>query len=273
MSGSPDRGRLAGTRWDPTQYLRFGDERTRPAIELLARIPHPAPRIVVDVGCGPGNITRLLAERWPAADVVGVDHSPQMLAAAAAEPSRVRWVEADAYDWQPSAPVDVLFSNATLQWLHGHETLLPRLLGNVAPGGRLAIQMPLNWAAPSHRLMRETLADGGPGGCPLGTPELRASLDVPWVAEPERYFDILAHVAADIDIWETTYLHVLAGDDPVVEWVKGTGLRPILRGLGEDERATFLGAYARRLRAAYPRRGDGRTVFPFRRLFVVATPR
>ncbi len=272
MSGSPDRSRMAGTRWDPTQYMRFGDERTRPAVELLARIRHPNPRVVVDLGCGAGNITRLLAERWPAAEIVGVDHSPQMLAAAAAEPSPIRWVEADANDWRPEAPVDVLFSNATLQWLTGHDVLVPRLMGFVAPGGWLAIQMPLNWAAPSHRLMRETLADGGPGGGPLGAPELRASLDVPWVAEPERYFDILAPVATDIDIdiWETTYLHVLEGEDPVVEWVKGTGLRPVLSGLRDDERATFLGAYARRLREAYPRRGDGFTVFPFRRLFIVA---
>lgn len=121
--------------------------------------------------------------------------------------------------------------------------------------------------------MRETLVDGGPGGGPLGSPELRAALDVPWVAEPERYYDILADSAADIDIWETTYLHVLDGDDPVVEWVKGTGLRPVLSGLDDSERATFLREYARRLREAYPRRGDGRTVFPFRRVFVVATPR
>jgi len=270
MSGSLDRSRMAGTRWDPTQYMRFGDERTRPAVELLARIPHPNPRVVVDLGCGTGSITRLLAERWPAAEVVGIDHSREMLAAAASEPSPIRWVEADAYDWRPEAPVDVLFSNATLQWLTGHDVLVPRLMGFVAPGGWLALQMPLNWAAPSHRLMRETLADGGPDGGPLGTTALRAALDVPWVAEPERYYDILADTATDIDIWETTYLHVLDGDDPVVEWVKGTGLRPVLSGLDDGERATFLRAYARRLRAAYPRRVDGRTVFPFRRVFIVA---
>lgn len=276
MSGSDDRGRWAGTRWDPAQYLRFSDARTRPALELLARVRLDAPRHVVDLGCGTGHITRLLAARWPAADVDGIDHSPEMLAAAAAEPSPVRWREADVRDWQPDAPVDVLFSNATLQWLPDHDRLLPRLLGFVAPGGALAVQMPLNWAAPSHRLMRETLADGGPGGRPLGPPELRASLAAPWVAEPAAYVDRLSAAARDLgrdidlDVWETTYLHLLDGDDPVVEWVKGTGLRPILNALDDAARATFLHAYTRRLRDAYPPRGDGRTVFPFRRLFIVA---
>ena len=276
MSGSDDRGRWAGTSWDPAQYLRFADARTRPALELLARVRPAAARHVVDLGCGTGHITRLLAERWPDAVVDGIDHSPEMLASAAAEPSPVRWLAADVRDWRPDAPVDVVFSNATLQWLPDHDRLLPRLLGFVAPGGALAVQMPLNWGAPSHRLMRETLADGGPGGRPLGPPELRASLAAPWVAEPSAYADRLAAAAADrgrdvdLDVWETTYLHILDGDDPVVEWVKGTGLRPILNGLDDDARATFLRAYARRLRDAYPRRKDGRTVFPFRRLFIVA---
>lgn len=276
MSGSDDRGRWAGTAWDPAQYLRFADARTRPALELLARVRPAAARHVVDLGCGTGHITRLLAERWPEAEVVGIDHSPEMLAAAAAAPSPVRWRAADVRDWQPDAPVDAVFSNATLQWLPDHDRLLPRLLGFVAPGGALAVQMPLNWAAPSHRLMRETLADGGPGGRPLGPPELRASLAAPWVAEPATYVDRLAAAAVDLgrdvdlDVWETTYLHILDGDDPIVEWVKGTGLRPVLRGLDDDARATFLGEYARRLRDAYPRRADGRTVFPFRRLFIVA---
>ncbi|MEO8082219.1 MAG: methyltransferase domain-containing protein [Ardenticatenales bacterium] len=273
MSTPTERSRLAGTRWDPAQYMRYGDERLRPAIDLLARVQPAAPRTVVDLGCGTGNITRLLAERWPDAAVIGVDHSAQMLAAAAAEPSTVRWVEADAYDWAPAAPVDVLFSNATLQWLQGHDVLLPRWLGHVAPGGWLAVQMPLNWGAPSHRLMRETLADGGPGGRPLGSPELRASLAEPWVAEPERYYDILAGAADDVDVWETTYLHILDGEDPVVEWVKGTGLRPVLNALEDGERATFMAEYARRVRAAYPRGVDGRTVFPFRRVFMVARGR
>lgn len=272
MSGSPDRSPLAGTRWDPAQYLRFGDERTRPALELLARVRHPDPRLVVDLGCGTGHITRLLAERWPGAAVVGVDHSPQMLAEAAATPSRVRWVEADARDWRPDAPADIVFSNATLQWLPDHDAVVPRWLSHVAPGGTLAIQMPLNWAAPSHRLMRDALADGAPDGGPLGPPALRTALATPWVGEPKTYLDLLSHVGGpdiDLDIWDTTYLHVLEGDDPVLEWVKGTGLRPVLAGLADAERTAFLATYAARLRAAYPRRADGRTVFPFRRLFIV----
>lgn len=269
-SPEADRTRLAGTRWDPGQYLRFGDQRLRPGLDLLARVGAAAPRRVVDLGCGTGALTRVLAERWPSAEVVGVDHSPQMLAEAGAAPSRVRWLEADLRDWSPEQPPDVIFSNATLQWVDDHEALIPRLLEALAPGGWLAVQMPLSWDAPSHRLMRATLADGGAGGAPLGPPELRAALERPWVAEPAWYHALLADRARDIDVWETTYLHLLEGEDPVLAWVSGTGLRPILAALGPADRDAYLGAYAARLRTAYPPRADGRTVFPFRRVFAVA---
>jgi len=272
MSTSPDdgRGSLAGTRWDPRQYLRFGDQRLRPGLDLLARVGSESPRRVADLGCGTGVLTRLLAERWPSADVVGVDHSPQMLAEARAEPSSVRWVEADIQRWSPDEPPDVIYSNAALQWLGDHETLIPRLLASLAPGGWLAVQMPLNGDAPSHRLMRETLADGGPGGEPLGPPELRAALERPWVAQPAAYHALLAGHAAGVDVWETTYLHRLEGDDPVLAWVSSTGLRPVLAALGPADRDAFLAAYAARLRVAYPQSADGRTLFPFRRVFFVA---
>jgi trans-aconitate 2-methyltransferase len=182
----------------------------------------------------------------------------------------VRWIEADVRTWSPGEPVDLLYSNATLHWVEAHHELFPRLAGFLRPGGCLAVQMPLSWGAPSHRLMRETLADGGPGGRPLGTAELRQAMARDWVEEPAVYYDLLAGLARSLDIWETEYLQVLAGDDPVLEWVKGTGLRPILDGLGDAERDIFLAEYARRLRAAYPARADGRTLYPFRRLFIVA---
>jgi trans-aconitate 2-methyltransferase len=243
----------------------------RPALELLDRVPLADPAAIYDLGCGTGNVTRLLAERWPAAAVYGLDNSREMLAKAAAEPGGIRWLEADVGDWQPDEPADLIYSNATLHWVEGHRTLFPRLIGFLEPAGCLAVQMPLSWAAPSHRLMRETLETGGPGGAALGSEELRRAVGRDWVETAETYYDLLAGRAKNLDIWETEYLQVLEGDDPVLEWVKGTGLRPILNGLGGEDRETFLAEYARRLRAAYPVRSDGRTLYPFRRLFLVAT--
>jgi trans-aconitate 2-methyltransferase len=260
----------AAARWDPGQYLRFSDHRLRPALELLARVPPDAPRVVVDLGCGTGAVTRMMAERWPAARIEGLDASPEMLRQAAAEPGPVRWIEGSIEDWRPSERPDLIFSNAALHWVEGHDVLLPRLLSSLAPGGCLAVQMPLSWDLPSHRLMRTTLADGGEDGRPLGTEALRRATDRRWVEDAAVYHDLLAPDARHLDVWTTEYLHVLEGEDPVLEWVRGTGLRPILAGLGDDERARFLAVYRRRLRAAYPPRPDGRTVFPFRRLFVVA---
>lgn len=248
-------------RWDPQQYLRFADERARPALKLLARVPTAAPAVVYDLGCGAGNVTLLLAERWPAARVTGVDASSEMLAQAAAAPSAVRWIEADLATWQPDEPVDVLYSNATLHWLPDHAALLPRLFATLGPGGCLAIQMPQSCALPSHVLMHETLADVTGRAASAASP----------VGDPAWYYDLLAPHAATVDVWTTEYLHVLHGDDPVLEWVKGTGLRPTLQRLPDDERRRFLAEYARRLRAAYPRRPDGTTLYPFRRLFVVVT--
>lgn len=263
-------GRIAGTRWDPDQYLRFSDHRWRPARELLDRVPVAAPRVIYDLGCGPGNITRLLVERWPSATVYGLDSSREMLAKAAEEPGAIRWIEADVRDWQPAEPPDLLFSNATLHWVDGHRELFPRLMSFLRPGGALAVQMPLSWAAPSHHLMRETLADGGPGREPLGSAELRQAVARDWVEKPEVYYDLLAGRTRSLDLWETEYFQILEGDDPVLEWVKGTGLRPILNGLDDREREIFLAEYARRLRAAYPVRPGGHTLYPFRRLFLVA---
>ncbi len=271
MPGLLHHGEVAGTGWDPQQYLKFSDHRLRPALELLERVPLESPHLIYDLGCGDGQMARLMAERWPAAQVYGLDNSPQMLEKAGAEPGRVEWIEADAQTWQPSQPPDLIYSNATLQWLDGHQSLFPRLFGSLAPGGCLAVQMPLSWGMPSHRLMRETLADGGADGTPLGTENLRQAVAHKWVEDAGDYYDLLVGHASSLDIWETEYLQVLAGDDPVLEWVKGTGLRPILNALEDGDREIFLAEYARRLRGAYPAKSDGRTLYPFRRLFLIAT--
>ncbi len=257
--------------WNPIQYERFSAERLRPALELLARIPLVSPRVVCDLGCGTGEVTRRLAERWRSAEVYGLDHSREMLEAARATPDgSIHWIEGDLADWTPTERPDVIYSNAALHWVERHEELLPRLVRSLAPGGCLAVQMPLSWELPSHRLMREVLANGGEGGRPLGSDELRRRMARKWVGDPDDYYDLLAEMAPILDIWETRYFHVLTGDDPVLEWVKGTGLRPILHALGADERSLFLNGYRRRLREAYPPQADGRTLYPFGRLFIVA---
>ena len=242
----------------------------RPALELLARVTVESPGVVYDLGCGAGQVTRLLADRWPAASVCGIDNSREMIEQASREPSRVQWLAADIASWQPERPAGLIYSNAALHWLEDHARLFPRLLGALTPGGCLAVQMPLSWDAPSHRLMRETLA-GGPQGQPIGSAELRRTVARKWVEDAAVYYDLLAERARHLDIWETEYLQQLEGDGAVLEWVKGTGLRPILNGLGDAEREMFLREYSQRLREAYPRRADGRTLYPFRRLFIVAT--
>ena len=261
------------TVWNPARYLRFADHRLRPALELMARIPVERPDRIVDLGCGTGHITRLLAERWPEAEVTGIDSSAEMLAEAGAAPSEIRWKLADITEWEPEHSFDLVFANASLHWIEAHEVLFARLMGMVSSGGCLAVQMPLSWPLPSHRLMRETLADGGSGGAPLGGSHLRRACGRKWVDDAPVYFDRLRPFAATIDIWESEYLQVLVGTDPVLEWVRGSGLRPVLRGLEEADRQRFLAVYADRLRKAYPRRGDGSTLYPFRRLFIVAAKR
>ena len=260
-------------RWDPGQYHKFSDHRRRPALELLARASSADPGLAVDLGCGTGEITRLIAERWPGAAVQGVDHSPDMLARARTgdEAAGVEWIEADIAAWSPASPPGLLYANASLQWVDGHEALFPRLFRSLAPGGVLAVQMPLSREARSHLLMHEVLAGGGPGGAPLGTEALRREIARRWVLDPAEYFDLLAAAGAvRLDVWTTEYLQVLEGEEPVLEWVSGTGLRPILNGLSGEERDRFLERYRAALRAAYPRRPDGATLYPFPRLFIVA---
>ncbi len=251
-------------KWDPAQYLAFGDLRLRPAIDLLARIPEAAPRRVVDLGCGAGNVTRLLAERWPEAQISGVDSSAEMLAKARAQAPGARFVAADIAAWRPDALADVVFTNAALQWLDDHEGLFPRLVSMLAPGGRLAVQMPRNHGEASHRAMLETVEDGP------WAERLRPIVRETPVATPERYYEILAPHCGAVEIWETIYLQQMAGDNPVKEWTKGTALRPFLEALAGAERDAFEAAYGRRILEAYPAAADGSTLFPFRRLFIVA---
>lgn len=254
--------------WNPDQYLKFAQPRLRPALDLLARVAVDHPRTVYDLGCGTGNVTRLLAERWPVARVVGVDDSAAMLAKAAAEPSAIEWVQRSLAGWQPELPASVIYSNAALQWLPDHATLFPALMQGLAPGGVLAVQMPANFSEPSHTLVTETLMAG-----PWRS-RLQHLVQPPRVSPAQAYYDLLAPLAAGpagaLDIWETVYLQVLEGEDPVKEWTKGTWLRQFLDALDMGERAAFEDDYARRLRVAYPRRADGTTLFPFRRLFIVA---
>jgi trans-aconitate 2-methyltransferase len=251
--------------WDPAKYLEFAGPRLQPALDLLARVRLPAPRVVYDLGCGAGNVTRLLADRWPAARITGVDGSAAMLSAAARNAPGVGWVEADLQAWTAPEPVELLFSNAALHWLDDHPALFPRLVRQLAPGGVLAVQMPRNHGAPSHSEM-VAAAEAGPWRARL-RPLLRSAP----VAPPELYYAILAPHASQLEIWQTEYLHVLEGENPVVEWTRGSALRPLLEGLDEPDRGAFLADYASRIRAAYRPEADGRTLFPFRRLFLVAT--
>jgi trans-aconitate 2-methyltransferase len=249
--------------WNPKTYLAFADERTRPAAELLARIADDNPARVVDLGCGPGNSTALLRARWPDAQIEGLDSSPQMLEQARTSGVEAEWIEADLATWRASGAYDVVYSNATLQWLGDHEGLLKRLVGSVKPGGTFAFQVPHNMDAPSHALMRQSAASG-PWSARLGNVREVA------VLAPADYYGILDSMAVSIDIWETEYLHVLHGDDAVFHWVSGTGLRPFVQALAGQEREAFVADYKARLATAYPTRADGTTLFPFRRLFAVA---
>lgn len=258
--------RSASPGWDPDRYLAFAGERGRPFVELLGRVAASAPATVVDLGCGPGNLTALLAERWPAASVTGVDSSPDMVERASRDVPGIAFEEADLRGWSPPAPVDVLVSNATLQWVPDHLDLLPRLLRHVAPGGWLAFQVPGNFDEPSHTLRRDLAAEE-PYAAHL------ADVAVPESHDPVVYLEALAALGCEVDAWETTYLHVLRGADPVFTWVSGTGARPTLQALPDELRPAFEAEFRRRLAEAYPSRpqvGGDAVVLPFRRVFVVA---
>ena len=274
--------------WDPGTYLRFGTERARPFFDLLSRVGADDPGFVADLGCGPGNLTAVLAARWPGARVLGVDSSPEMIEAARAElaapeakaaggaaaqaaglgvaavpAGRLEFRLADIRTWQPEQPVDVITCNAVLQWIPGHRELLTSWVGWLAPGGWLAFQLPGNFDQPSHTILREL------AGTPRWRPLLEGVQLNRQAGDPADYLALLARAGCEVDAWETTYLHVLPGDDAVVDWYRGSGLRPVLSALPPAEAEEFLAGYRDLIRVAYPPAPYG-TVLPFRRVFVVA---
>lgn len=250
--------------WDPGTYLRFTDLRLRPAIELLARIELAAPERIVDLGCGTGTSTGLLRARWPAAEITGIDSSEEMLAAARAGDGLTQWIRADLGAWAPAQPMDLMFANASLQWLGDHEALLPRLFSALAPGGALAVQMPANHAEPAHALIREVAASG---------PWRRAfeGFD-PWhpPLSPGEMHALLAPMGAELDQWDTIYQQVMGGPRAILDWVKGSALRPFLARLDANQAEAFEQAYLAALAGAYPELVGGHSLFPFRRRFLVA---
>lgn len=254
-------------KWNPSKYAEFGNHRDRPFHDLVARIQAAKPRHVVDLGCGPGNMTATLADRWPAAHVVGIDSSQEMLAKTASltgHYSGLSFNQGDIAEWMPDNDVDVVVTNAALQWVPGHQEMLAAWLEALRPGAWFALQVPGNFSSPSHALMREL----------AGSPRWRTRLDGVLrhddaVGSPADYLGIMLDAGCSADAWETTYQQVLTGEDPVLEWVRGTGLRPVLSALPAPEADAFEKEYAAMLRQAYPSTAHG-TVFPFRRIFAVA---
>jgi trans-aconitate 2-methyltransferase len=249
--------------WSAAQYLKFEPERTRPVRDLVARIPNAEVAGAADIGCGPGNSTEVLRERYPEAHIVGVDSSPDMIMAARGRLPDLTFEVADVRKWRPNAPLDVILANAVLQWIPGHEAVLPALIAKLKPGGALAVQMPDNLEEPSHRLMGEVVRDG-PWAAKLKDAARTERHGANW------YFRLLRSHAPHVDVWRTTYFHPLAGARDVVEWLKGTGLRPFLDPLEESEREAFLARYEKAIAVAYPAEPDGTVLLPFPRLFVVA---
>ena len=252
--------------WNPALYRRYEDERTRPAQELLARVPLSGATHVVDLGCGPGNSTELLANRFPTAKVVGTDNSEAMLASARERLPQARFELSDIATWAPQdqAP-DLIYANAALQWVPDHEQLIPRLFAALAPGGVLAIQMPDNREEPTHRLMRAVAAEA-PWAEPIGNADRLRTLLLPLGG----YYDLLAPDAARVDVWHTIYQHPMANAAAIVEWVRGTGLKPFVDRLPADLQASYLAEYERRVDQAYPVRTDGKRLLAFPRMFIVA---
>jgi len=254
------------TTWDPALYLKFNAERTRPAADLLAHVHLDAPRFVVDLGCGPGNSTALLRARYPQADILGVDSSTAMLEDAAKSGVPARWAEGNFDTWTPEAQPDLIYANAAFQWSDDPVALVKRLYAMLAPGGALAFQVPQNFDQPSHTSVRAVIESG------VWAEKLKAARQYdPGFAKAPDYARALAPLSAGLDIWTSEYFHILEGPDPVFRWMSGTGLRPFVQALEGAERMAFEDAVRKRLGEAYPTEHDGRTFFPFLRLFVIAT--
>ena len=250
--------------WDPHIYLKFGGERTRAAADLLARVPLNAPRHVVDLGCGPGNSTALIASRYPSADILGVDSDDAMLTKARAEHVNARFEAGDFETWTPRQAPDLIYTNAALHWAVDPLGVASRLFQSLAPGGALALQAPQNFDKPSHVEMRAAAQDGP------WKEKLRGVFQ-PLMLRAQDYARTLAPHGAKLDAWSTAYLHILDGEDAVLKWISGSALRPYFALLNVDERAAFESNLAARLRRAYPPEADGRTYFPFHRVFVIAS--
>jgi trans-aconitate 2-methyltransferase len=263
--GDNSAGEAMAHEWDAGHYLRFADARTLPAVDLLSRIELETPQRVVDLGCGPGNSTALLKQRWPDAAVTGFDSSVNLLDAARRDHPGIHFAEGDIAAWAPTEPPDVVFANASLQWVGRHDALLPRLFQSVAPGGVLAVQMPRNYDFATHALMRQVAAEGEWRG------RLADARDPSPVQAPEFYYDCLAPRSAGFTIWETNYIQVMDGVGAIIDWLHGTGLRPFLTRLTDDERLVFLKRYAALLETAYPAQADGKILLPYPRLFFVAS--
>ena len=250
--------------WNPGQYLKFDTERTQPCRDLVSRIMLQDVQRAIDLGCGPGNSTQVLRERWPHADITGLDNSNEMLASAREAQPQGRWIHGDIAQWvdQPGEAFDLVFSNAAVHWVSDHAAVFPKLLARTRAA--LAVQMPGNLNGPVHRILRETAS----------TPQWRSLLgDVKnWQAhEPEFYYDVLSPLASRVDIWATEYIHIMKSPEAIIEWYKGTGLRPYLDGLkSAADREKFLGEVLEKVRGAYPVRKNGQVLFPFRRVFVIA---
>ena len=253
--------------WNPALYTRFEDERTRPAADLLARVPLDAPAVAYDLGCGPGNSTALIVARFPRAEVIGLDTSQAMLDSARGRLPGLAFEHADAATWTPERAPDLIYANAVLQWLPDHARLLPRLFGLLAPGGVLAVQMPDNLAEPSHRVMRE-VAGAGPWSAAIGDPAVAGRFGR--MLEPTGYYDLLAPLADAVDVWRTAYHHRMDGAGAIVEWVSATGLRPFIDPLSPELKVGFLAAYEAAIDRAYPPRADGRRLLAFPRVLIAA---
>jgi trans-aconitate 2-methyltransferase len=250
--------------WDPSQYLKFSGHRLRPAVDLLNRVNLDSPSIVYDLGAGAGNVTELLATRWPDARIIGIDDSEEMLQKAAERAANIEWEVGDIRSWAPKEPAELIFTNAALHWIGDHTDLFTRLISSVAIGGVLAVQMPRNFGALSHTSISEA-ALNGPWSSKL-KPLLRPTP----VEPPSFYIDLLSPLASSLDVWETEYQQVLKGENPIKEWTKGTWLKPLLDALEEPERLEFENSYAEIVSESYPKESDGTTIFPFKRIFITA---
>ncbi|PWU04551.1 MAG: trans-aconitate 2-methyltransferase [Terriglobia bacterium] len=252
-------------QWDADLYLKFGDERTQPVRDLIHRIQLTNPRRIMDLGCGPGNSTAELRRRWPLSAIAGLDNSPEMIAKARESFPGAQWEVADAASWKPPEPFDLVFSNAMLHWLPDHGRLCRHFMEQVTEGGALAVQVPAHYDSPLHREILDVSHD------PMWDAQMAAARQRLTHQPPAFYYGTLQPVARHVDLWETTYYHVLAGPEAVVEWFRGTGLRPFLEALpGKEERARFESLLLERYRVVYPRQNDGKILFPFRRLFFIA---